>query len=1347
MSGTKITELVDQKAIDDVKRLSDELKLLLDNYTDTAKELAKGVDINVRVIGDIDKLEKLFIEKSKEAAAATERLNGVIAQQRQVIDNTTNTISRHLMEQERVNKTQREAYTEYERVKQLLDHYHDTYDSQLQSLVKLDSQLKANRKEQSENEKALAAGKITMQQFTATQTELIAKHRALTQEKRTLNQLMTAEEKASQSAETSYVHMSQQLELLKKAYKGLSAEGRESDFGKDLENAIQNLDAHLKDTAADMGEFQRNVGNYAIAGRNGVVSTESLISVLEKQAFTMQDVADQSKILEEAKRMLDKSDGEYSKTIGLINDKLNENRKTLTDVSDIIGVQAKSVAEAEAQNKRLREALKLVDQTSDEAKDTIAELSAKIEENDKVIEAGSGSKASLKKDLKDLVLEIANLSIEYQNLSEEEKASAEGQALASHITDLTEKAGELKDAIADTNAAITNAASDTRTFDQLGGAIQLAIDGFGLAQGAAAMLGISEEELAEVQTKLQAAIAASNAMQSIQNSLQSQSALMQGVNLVQTRLRTIAENLHTAAQGKGVVATNALTVAQWAFNAAANANPIGLLVVGITAAIAAVWGLVKAFEAVVGTSKDAEEEYRRQKEALDDLSEAHEWELERLKELGATEATLHKKSLQLKQEQLALTESTVKSMIIKYGEDSDAYKKAVEDKEKAEEEFQKAVQDSKSYLNNIISDYEKKEREQRLGTYEYKRQLIAEELDAQKALTKELYLQGELILEDYNRMLASLDKVAQFKTDKVNEDEKKSKLGKSGGGSRIDAAKKEAEELKKAVQAGEDALLNLITDSLERQRQTEILSYERQLKELQEKLSKTRSSQVEMRKALSEQIEGLQAQHEQTMHDLEISGIERSLNAESDFISSHLAIAEEGSERELELKKQQLDNQYRMELLALQKSEEAKLVSAEQAEEMRVNLAIKYSFLRDGVENDHAAKHVEMIQAMYASEQTERDNALLSEINDQKSLNLEKLKAAKGNAKKLEEIERDYQRKCIEIEEKYAEESARKAIGMLEATLLTENLSAEDRERIERELAKAKMDFETMMADHAIAQGKRVVDYENDRMEKRKEAIAQWLNVASTAISNVSDLIDALHERQIQKIEDELDANTEAGEKEQERITELVEKKVITEEEGEARKRAAEALTARKNEELEKKKADLQHRQAVYQKATDLAQAGIATALAITQALPNLVLAAIAGAMGAVQIATILATPIPKYAKGTDYHRGGPAIVGDGGRQEIVLFNGGAWLTPDKPTLVDIPAGAVVLPDVKDFGNDLSVMLNIPENMDRRIKTKTYDDSAIRQGVSELISQVRMQTRQQHMDAYLTNYEIFKNLI
>lgn len=1236
----RITDLVDPNEIEKLKQLDAELSKVLDTYTKVAKDLAKGLEISVSVVGDIDKLEKYLVDKGKEAANVQQQLTQVIEEQGKVIANTTNTISRQLMEQERVNKTQRDAYTEYDRVKKLLDQYHDTYEGQINRLVQLNSQLEANKKAQKDNEKALSAGRMSMGQYQAKQAELIAQHRALTQEKRTLTQLMTAEEKAAQSQEGSYAHMSQQLELLKKAYKDLSEEGRESDFGKELEATIQNLDAHLKDMAADMGEFQRNVGNYAIANGDLKKKYEELIGTLAalQSAYSKMSEADK----------------------------------------------------ASAEGKKLAASIDEVSAAAKETKQTLDEQTQAVEEARRSLEGTSGSTASVKKDLKELVLEIANLTIEYQNLSEEEKASAEGQDLADHIRDLTEKAGVLKDAIADTNAAITNAASDTRTFDQLGGAIQLAIDGFGLAQGAAAMLGISEEELAEIQTKLQAAIAASNAMQSIQNALQTQSALMQGVNLVQTRLRTTAENLHTAAQGKGVIATVALTAAQWAFNAAASANPIGLIVVAIIACIAAVWGLIKAFTAFFGPSDEALENYKKQKEALDELCESNDKLIARMKARGATEAELLNQSLLNKQAEKEAADALFARACELYDDDEDEYKEALDAKKKADEEFEAHKEDSLNYLLGVIHAAEEEEKKQRLGTYEYKRQLIQAELEQQKAIAATLLAQEKITRQVYENLVASLDKAAQMKVDAVNAEETKEteRTTSRANKSAADDAKKRADELKKAVQAGENALLKIITDSLERQRQAEILSFNRKRKELQDQLAKTTSAQVTMRKALSQQIEGLTAEHNQKMAELQMSQIERANKAESDFINSHLAIVEKGSAEELEWRQKALSNQYQAELLSIQKLETAKTLTVEQAEEMRVNLAIKYAELREDAEEEHATKMAELIEKRYASEQSNQDNAYISAVNTLKRRYARELAAAKGNVVQQEALRTKFEQDQACLAEQYARQTARSSIAMLEEILKNEQLSAEDRLKYEQALAKAKGDLETAMADASIAQIQRITEADNKASEQRRANAQQWLQVAADSLNTITELVATVYDAKIAKIEEEQEANTAAGEAEVERITELVEKNVITEEEGEARKRAAEAQTAKKNEELEKKKQQLKYKQAVWDKANGVAQAGIATALAIMNALQmqpfpvGIAMAAIAGAMGAVQIATILATPIPKYAKGTDRHKGGPAIVGDGGVPELVIFGGKSWITPDTPTVVDLPAGAVVKPNI-----------------------------------------------------------------
>lgn len=196
---------------------------------------------------------------------------------------------------------------------------------------------------------------------------------------------------------------------------------------------------------------------------------------------------------------------------------------------------------------------------------------------------------------------------------------------------------------------------------------------------------------------------------------------------------------------------------------------------------------------------------------------------------------------------------------------------------------------------------------------------------------------------------------------------------------------------------------------------------------------------------------------------------------------------------------------------------------------------------------------------------------------------------------------------------------------------------------------------------------------------ERASFILQGFSDISRGISSImSDIMDA----RIERIEEEQQANQDAYDAEVERIESLQEIGAISTEEAETRKRAAEDRTKVKEEQIAKKKAELEQKQARWDKANAIIQAGIATALAVTKALPNLVLAALVGAMGAAQIAVIAAQQVPKYAKGTKDHPGGLAIVGDGGKREGVLTSDGAYVTPDKPTLVDLPKHAQVIPDI-----------------------------------------------------------------
>lgn len=376
-------------------------------------ELGKSIDA---LNENFTKLTAMINAYGNNATTAQQAVTNSVEEHGQAVANTTNTIQRQLMIQERVNKGLRESYTEQERIKNLLEQYHDTYEGQVSSLVKLNRQISENKKAQSENDKALKSGSVTLSEYSARQVELVSEQRQLAQQKSELSQIMKAEEKAMLAQEGSYDSLSQQLSLLKRAYKELNEEGRTSPFGKELESAIQNLDANLKDMAADMGEFQRNVGNYAIAGQNGIVTTESLTAAINREAITTQDLIDQTRILEEAKRLLDTSDANYASTLETINAKLEENKRIQSDVSDILGKGANSVAEAEAQNRRLSEAIKHVDLTSADAKKKLEEIRAQIDRNNKVIADATGANEKYAESILGLVGVNANFGSSLQSL-------------------------------------------------------------------------------------------------------------------------------------------------------------------------------------------------------------------------------------------------------------------------------------------------------------------------------------------------------------------------------------------------------------------------------------------------------------------------------------------------------------------------------------------------------------------------------------------------------------------------------------------------------------------------------------------------------------------------------------------------------------------------------------------------------------------------------------------------------------------------------------------------------------------------------------------------------------------
>lgn len=481
------------------------------------------------------------------------------------------------------------------------------------------------------------------------------------------------------------------------------------------------------------------------------------------------------------------------------------------------------------------------------------------------------------------------------------------------------------------------------------------------------------------------------------------------------------------------------------------------------------------------------------------------------------------------------------------------------------------------------------------------------------------------------------------------------------------------------------------------------------------------SAEVALRKSLQEEMNNA----------LSKASEEYEKNRASIDLQNRLASVEEGSDEEMSI---------RLEILDKQKQEEIKAPESNGADVSFIEQ--KYLAERRKIYEEYAADSADEISKSAAAEQVIRNAQYNSDLKE-----LEKI-----HAKKLISDE-EYEKKKADITERYSLDTAKAAVDSIEKQLSVENLSQEDREKLAEQLQKAKADLASAEADAEIAAIKRVQDEEENSYKKRMKNAQLWMDVAGDSISNIGNLMSTLYEGDIDKIEKEQDANEDAYNADIERIEALAESGAISEEEAEARKRAAEDKTSKKNEELEKKKVELQQKQAKWDKAVQIAQTGIATARGIMEAwqlgpVLGAIMAGVVAAMGAVQVATITATPIPAYKEGTKEggHIGGLAIVGDGGKQEVVIYGGQSWITPDTPTLVDLPRGAEVYPDVDMFNwNDNGGNITPMASSGNAPVVINNDYSDLKREMRGIRSDICKIMKQQHRDYNNMQYQIYKS--
>lgn len=507
----------------------------------------------------------------------------------------------------------------------------------------------------------------------------------------------------------------------------------------------------------------------------------------------------------------------------------------------------------------------------------------------------------------------------------------------------------------------------------------------------------------------------------------------------------------------------------------------------------------------------------------------------------------------------------------------------------------------------------------------------------------------ELVESSYTRQTEQQNKLNQLRKDAYNK--------------AVELKENEIAELREL----DDIRLQLATENGERVREETKRTYDRQIEDLRMRVEKEKGLEMEQRTLNAAAIEAINQQ---------IIELEKKKNKEL----NKLALEEKRTRDEINASNtiastKDFDKQLEAEMKILEVAREREIEEAEKTGADVALIDAKYEELKLQKKDEYAQKRIEK------ESRTAAKIALVNEAALQEELGALDLQYAKGLIK-----EEDYQKKKEDIVTKYAVEQAKASLSATKAILEDPNLSPESRLKLEEEIAQKEIDLANAVRDAEISAAQQSANAQR----KKIESIADAIDQAAQVMGALSNFVSAIYDGQIQKVEEQQETSEKASEAELARIDKLAETGAITTEEAEARKRAAEEKTAKRNEELEKKKAALQTRQAKLEKATNIVTTIMNTATGIMKAFAQggmfaTPIAAMIAAMGAIQLATIVAQPIPKYAKGTKGHKGGLAWVGDGGVSETVITDNGMYLTPNTPTLVDLPKGAKVLPYAIDM--------------------------------------------------------------
>lgn len=230
------------------------------------------------------------------------------------------------------------------------------YGDAVKKIAEYQAQIDQVRKQQKGLKEDLKDGRISQEEY---QRSIQAGNLAMSQMKDAMNTVSKAVKnqlKSQAEQEGSLVQLRAEISNLNAEYDRLSRAERESAKGDELKDKINRLTTELKSAEEGTQRFYRNVGNYKSALLGAGVSTTSLCDALSKEAKSAEEAEKANEVLKKAVAAIDPSSVGASESIALLTKKIEENDKIIQEHADNV---------AAAQKKQQEQSEGLLDTMSD----------------------------------------------------------------------------------------------------------------------------------------------------------------------------------------------------------------------------------------------------------------------------------------------------------------------------------------------------------------------------------------------------------------------------------------------------------------------------------------------------------------------------------------------------------------------------------------------------------------------------------------------------------------------------------------------------------------------------------------------------------------------------------------------------------------------------------------------------------------------------------------------------------------------------------------------------------------------------------------------------------------------